>query len=87
MTVSTVSTQGRVLIPKEIRQKYGLKAGTKVRFVDYRGSVYLIPIPDDPITAMHGMLAGGPSLTADLLAERERDLAREEEKFRSFSSE
>ncbi len=29
-------------------------------------------LPDDPIKVLHGMLEGGPSLTADLLAERSR---------------
>jgi AbrB family looped-hinge helix DNA binding protein len=87
MTVSTVSAKGQVVIPKALRQKYGLEAGTKVRFIEYGRAIYMAPVPDDPIKAMHGMFAGGPSMTAELLAERERDLAREEEKFRSFRSE
>jgi len=49
-----------------------------VRFVDYRGAIYLIPIPDDPIEALYGVFAGEPSMTAELLAERERDNARED---------
>jgi len=32
----------------------------------------------DPISALHGMLADGPSLTADLLTERKRELEKEE---------
>jgi AbrB family looped-hinge helix DNA binding protein len=87
MTVSTVSAKGQVLIPKALRQKYGLKAGTKVHFIEYGGGLYMAPVPDDPIEALHGKFAGGPSMTAELLAERELDLAREEEKFSSFSSE
>lgn len=78
MHVTTVSAKGWVVIPKTLRQKYELNPGTKVRFVDYRGTIYVIPIPDDPIEALHGRYAGGPSMTADLLAERERELQREE---------
>lgn len=79
MTLSTVSAKGWVVIPKALRQKYGLKAGSKVRFVEYLGSIHIVPIPDDPIKALRGMFAGGPSMTAELLAERQRDNEREEE--------
>jgi AbrB family looped-hinge helix DNA binding protein len=78
MTISTVSAKGWVVIPKNLRQKYGLETGSKVRIVDYLGAIYIVPIPDDPIEALHGMFAGGPSMTAELLAERARDNAREE---------
>lgn len=78
MTVSTVSAKGWVVIPKALRHKYGFKPGSKVRFVEYLGSVYIVPIPDDPIKAMYGMFAGGPSMAAELLAERQRDNEREE---------
>ncbi len=87
MTTSKVSAKGSVTIPKALRDKYGLEAGKKVAFIDYRGTLYLFPIPDDPIKAMYGMFAGGPSMTEELLAERERDLAREEEKYRSLFGE
>ncbi|HOU40774.1 MAG TPA: AbrB/MazE/SpoVT family DNA-binding domain-containing protein [Promineifilum sp.] len=86
MTLSTVSAKGWVVIPKALRQKYGLEAGSKVRFVDYRGAIYLVPIPDDPIEALYGMFAGGPSMTAELLAERERDNAHEERTLESLRS-
>ncbi len=78
MTVSTVSAKGWVVIPKPLRQKYGFKPGSKVRFVEYLGSIHIVPIPDDPIEAMYGMFAGGPSMAAELLAERQRDNEREE---------
>lgn len=79
MTVATVSAKGWVVIPKPLRQKYGLATGSKVRFVEYGGSIHIVPIPDDVIEAMYGMFAGGPSMTAELLAERQRDNEREEE--------
>lgn len=80
MSVATVSAKGWVVIPKAIRQEFNLKPGSKVRFVTYRGGLYLFPVSEDPIEALRGMFAGGPSLTEELLAERQRDLAHEEEK-------
>ena len=42
------------------------------------GTPIPVPVPDDPIDALYGMLADSPSLTAELLKERERDKEREE---------
>lgn len=78
MYTATVSTKGWVVIPKDLREKYRLKKGTRIQVVDYGNVLALVPLPDDPVDALHGMLAGGPSLTADLLAERARERAREE---------
>ena len=39
MTEPRVSATGRVLIPVEIRQKYGLQPGARIRFVERPGEV------------------------------------------------
>ena len=67
-----VSAKGWVVIPKELREKYGLKKGTQVRVVDCNNVLALVPLPDDPVGALHGLLEEGPSLTKDLMAERAR---------------
>jgi len=73
----TVSAKGWVVIPAELRKKYGIKPGSKLQFVDYGGALELIPIPDDPIEAAAGMLKGGKSLTEAILAEHRRELDHE----------
>ena len=78
MYTAKVSIKGWVVIPRDLREKYGLKKGTRVQVVDYGDLLALVPLPDDPVQALHGMLEGGPSLTEDLLAERARERAREE---------
>jgi AbrB family looped-hinge helix DNA binding protein len=78
MYTAIVSSKGWVVIPKDLREKYGLNQGTQVQVVDYGDALALIPIPDDPVDALHGMLEHEPSLTAELLAERSRELSREE---------
>lgn len=78
MYTAKVSTKGWVVIPKELREKYGLKEGARVQVVDYGNVLVLVPLPEDPIGALYGMLAGGPSLTEELLAEREREREQEE---------
>jgi AbrB family looped-hinge helix DNA binding protein len=78
MHTAKVSTKGWIVIPKDLREKYGLVKRTTVQVVDYGEILALVPLPDDPVEALHGMLEAGPSLTADLLAERGRERAREE---------
>lgn len=68
---TTVSQKGWVVIPAELRKKYGIRPGSRLQFVDYGDMLALIPIPDDPIKAAAGMLAGGKSLTACLLQEHQ----------------
>jgi AbrB family looped-hinge helix DNA binding protein len=77
MYTATVSAKGWVVIPKSLREKYGLEKGAKVQVVEYGDVLALVPLPDDPVDALHGMLKGGLPLTEELLAERERDRAEE----------
>ena len=81
MPCVTVSREGRVLIPKALREKYGINPGSKVRFIDLRGSLYLVPVPPDPIRAYRGALGKRPgqrSMAQILLDERRRDGEDEE---------
>jgi AbrB family looped-hinge helix DNA binding protein len=78
MHTTTMSAKGWVVIPKSIREKHGLKKGSRVQVLDYGQLLAIVPLPDDPIEALHGMFEGGPSLTEELLAEREQERARED---------
>lgn len=78
LATSTVSGKGWVVIPREIREKYGLQRGAKVHVVDLGGHIILIPAAKDPVAAARGMLKGGPPMTEGLLADRRRELEAEE---------
>jgi AbrB family looped-hinge helix DNA binding protein len=78
MHTATVSAKGWIVIPKSIRDKHGLKKGSLVQVLDFDQILAIVPLPDDPIEALHGMFEGGPSLTEELLAERERERVGEE---------
>lgn len=75
---ATLSAKGWLVIPKAIRERYGLKKGDKVHIIDYGGVVGIVPVSKDPIAEGLGMLKGGPSLTEELLKERRWELEREE---------
>ncbi len=77
MTTLTISTKGWIVIPAELRKKYGLTSGAQVRVVDYGGVLALVPLLENPIQQAAGMLKGPSSLTQALLNERAQELARE----------
>lgn len=80
MYTAKISAKGWVVIPKTLRDKYGFKSGTRVRVTEFDNFVALVPIPDDPVAALYGMFADGPSLTEELLAERASERIREDHK-------
>jgi len=69
MTVHSISSKGWVVIPAEMRKKYGLEPGSEVRIVDYGGVLALIPAMEDPIRQASGMLQTDKRLTQILLAD------------------
>lgn len=79
---SIVSAKGWVVIPKKIRERYGIAKGTRVRFVEYGGVIGIVPVPRnaaEAIEALYGKYANGPSMTDDLLADHAAEIEREEQ--------
>ena len=73
MPVVKTSSKGQLVIPKQVRDKLGIKPGKKVVLKVVGDHAEIIPLPDDPIKYMRGILKGGPSLADELLEERRRD--------------
>ena len=71
-----LSTKGSIVIPAELRSRYGLKAGSEVRVVDYGGVLAIVPVPADPIAAGLGLTKGGDSLCAAILEEQRHERAQ-----------
>jgi AbrB family looped-hinge helix DNA binding protein len=42
MAATTLTEKGQIVIPAEIRSKYGLTPGTQVEFVDDEGTIRLV---------------------------------------------
>ncbi len=56
-----VDSKGRILIPKEIREKIGLKAGDRTRLKVEEGKIIVIPpiSPEEFIEEMEGCIKEG----------------------------
>ncbi|MFA6855894.1 MAG: AbrB/MazE/SpoVT family DNA-binding domain-containing protein [Treponema sp.] len=56
MNTVVVSTKYQVVIPKEIRETTGLKAGTSLEIIQYGSRIELIPI--QPVKSLKGKFRG-----------------------------
>lgn len=82
MTKATISSKGQIAIPKAVRQRLNLKAGTEIS-IDVQGEALVMRrlvrnFPD--WHTMQGMVRGGESLTQALEEEHRVELARDDAK-------
>ena len=81
-----VSSKGQIVLPAELRRRYHIEAGSEMTVVDMAGTIYLVPVSEDPIGELHGLLAGTPGLSSEeFLAERRRERDGEEEKYERWA--
>jgi AbrB family looped-hinge helix DNA binding protein len=80
MMKATISSSGHIAIPKGVRERLKLTAGTEVS-IDVQGKALVLK----PLAGRHqdwrtleGMARGGESLTEALIEERAADSARED---------
>ena len=77
MTKATISSKGQIAIPKRVRDRLNLKAGTQM-LIDVQGEALIMKrmvsgFPD--WRTMEGMARGGESLTKALIEERAAEQA------------
>jgi AbrB family looped-hinge helix DNA binding protein len=85
MPISTLSSKGQLVIPKEIREALGVKPGQKVFFKIVKDHlVEIAPLPEDPVRHFCGIFKEGSSLTRALLKEQEEDKKRQEKRLNRF---
>lgn len=62
MKVTAISRGGQVQVPAEVRRRWGTR---RIIIEDLGGSLEIRPLPDDPIAAAMGSLAGRMTMTSD----------------------
>jgi AbrB family looped-hinge helix DNA binding protein len=56
MSTATMTSKGQTTIPKDIRQKLGLKPGDRIHFVTLPDGTVRLMAQNLPVTALKGML-------------------------------
>jgi len=74
--ISKVTSKGQVVIPSKLRRKFGIRAGTRIAFVEQDHHLVLQPLTPEYIDSLCGFLGEGPSLLEALLKERRKDRER-----------
>jgi AbrB family looped-hinge helix DNA binding protein len=78
---TVISSKGQVIIPAEVRERYGLTKGTPATWTEEKGRLILTPITVERIREIRGFLKpkpGEPSMFEELFAERARERERED---------
>ena len=83
MSRATVSARGQLIIPRKLREKYGIKSKSKVEWLDMGNGLALIPIAEDPVKATRGILKG-KTLRESLLKMKREEIEREEKRIARF---
>lgn len=78
MPISTLSSKGQLVIPKEVRDALGIKPKQKLLLKVVKGHIVIEPLPEGPVEYFCGIFKEGTSLTRASLRERNKDKRREE---------
>ncbi|HLG28733.1 MAG TPA: AbrB/MazE/SpoVT family DNA-binding domain-containing protein [Candidatus Brocadiales bacterium] len=67
-----VTAEGQIVIPVQLRQKYGIKNGTRLIVIDNGNSITLKPMTEQYLKKLQGSLKGRGGLKV-LVGERRKE--------------
>ncbi len=70
---TAVNAKGQIVIPADIRDRFAIKQGTKIAFIEEKGRLLIQPVTDAFIESMRGCLAN-QGLPVRLERDQDRDL-------------
>jgi AbrB family looped-hinge helix DNA binding protein len=77
MRIIKILAKGQIVIPANMRQRFGIKPGTLVEIREAGDHLEIYPLPEDPIAAFRGTLKTGGSLADALIREHKQEIERE----------
>ncbi|MBU1207670.1 MAG: AbrB/MazE/SpoVT family DNA-binding domain-containing protein [Proteobacteria bacterium] len=81
METAYITSKGQLVVPARLRRRYGIKPGTKVRFIERDNEILIQPLTREYIRSLCGLLKSETSVTQELLKERAKEKDREEGRF------
>ena len=80
MVTTVVTTKGQIVIPSKVRQRHGIKKGTRLCIIEEKDDIILRPLTREYFHKMAGILQTKKSLVGELLSERAKDKEKEDSK-------
>jgi len=77
-----VTRQGQTTIPKELRDRYDIKEGDKVLYIDVGGYMVVLPMPKDPLKELQALRIKDRRTIAEIRREIYRSALKESEERR-----
>lgn len=90
MQTLRITAKGQITIPAELRKRLGIRAGTRVNWIEEQGRLVLIPMTARGIKEIMGFLKpkpGEPSVFEESFKERARERQREDIKAARYDAE
>jgi AbrB family looped-hinge helix DNA binding protein len=73
---SKVTSKGQIVIPKEIRTRYGIKPASVIHWIQKQEGILMVPDSEDSVLAARGMIRKA-GLLKKLLTARKADRVKE----------
>lgn len=83
MNPAYVTSKGQLVVPSQIRRRYGIKPGTRINFIEEGGRIIFQPVTREYIRSFRGVFKlkpGEKSVVQEHLDERRKERARENAK-------
>ena len=76
METGIVTTKGQIVIPSKLRNRHGIKKGTRVCFIEQGTDIVLRPVTDEYIDSLRGLIPKSLRILEALAEEKraEREL-------------
>ncbi len=85
METSVLTVKGQLLIPKRLRNKYGIKPGVKMVFEETENGIILKPMNEEYFRSFAGILKGTGNLKEELKEMKDEEKALEDRKARKVN--
>ena len=73
MTIVTSTIKGQIVIPADIRRKYGIEKGTRLKVYEQKNKIIVKPLKGDPVREGRGMLKTKGRILKALVKDRKRE--------------
>ncbi len=73
METSVVTIKGQIVVPAKIRQKFGIKKGTKIAFIEQNGKLIIQPLDKNYFESLAGILGTEGKMLKSLMEDKKRE--------------